>query len=250
MNNKWIFATLLLTPQAFAGDIIHWWDVSVTALYGENYDLAPSEKQTTLTFETAGGWKYGDWFAFQDVTYFNGSNVDKEQTTYGEITTRFSAGKIFDTKVGFGPVTDLSLALSLEEGEGPVKSFLYGVGSDIDIPYFSFFNLNLFRRSAISDDNISDGWQVSPSFKIEFPVGNSSIVFDGYVDWVFAVDDANYSEGIHVNPQLKYDLGAAIMGESSKGHLYVGIEYDYWKNKYGVEGIDQNTYSVIVKYHL
>jgi len=29
----------------------------------------------------------------------------------------------------------------------------------------------------------------------------------------------------------------------------VGIEYDLWTNKYGVKGVDQDTYSVIAQYH-
>ncbi|MGS0683248.1 outer membrane protein OmpK [Shewanella sp. 125m-7] len=249
MNNKLICLALLFSPAAMADNMVNWWDASVTGLYGENYDLAPSEKQTSITFETAGDWKYGDWFAFQDVTYFNGSNINKDNTTYGEISTRFSAGKILGKAVGFGPVTDLSLALTLEEGEGPVKAFLYGVGMDINLPYFSYFQLNTYRRHAISSDNNSDGWQLSPAFRMDFPVGNSNIVFDGFFDWVFAADEGAYETNFHFNPQLKYDLGAVVLGEHKKNKLFVGIEYDYWKNKYGVDGIVQNTFSVIAKYH-
>ncbi|MCL1146947.1 ion channel protein Tsx [Shewanella sp. 10N.261.52.F9] len=249
MNKQLLCIALLISPQALADDMINWWDASVTALYGDNYDLAPSDKQTTLTFETAGDWKYGDWFAFQDVTYFNGSNAGKNNTTYGEISTRLSAGKILGKSVGFGPVTDLSLALTLEEGEGPVKTFLYGVGMDINVPYFSYFQLNTYRRHALSSDNISDGWQLTPSFRMDFPVGNSNIVFDGFIDWIFASDNSAYETNFHFNPQLKYDLGAVVFGEHKKNKLFVGIEYDYWQNKYGVDGIDQNTYSVIAKYH-
>lgn len=43
------------------------------------------------------------------------------------------------------------------------------------------------------------------------------------------------------------------MGFDAK-HLYVGLEYDYWSDKYGIrdsEGFttDQNTASALVKYH-
>ena len=41
------------------------------------------------------------------------------------------------------------------------------------------------------------------------------------------------------------------MGEKQ---LYVGIEYDYWKNKYGIKDsagftTDQNTMSFLLNYH-
>lgn len=249
MNKNWLCLALLVSPTAIADNMINWWDISLTGLYGDNYDLAPSELQTTFTFETAGDWKYGDWFIFQDLTYFNGSNAGQDSSTYGEISPRLSASKILGEKVAAGPITDLSLAFTLEEGEGPVKSFLYGAGIDLNIPYFSYFQLNAYRRHAIGSDNMSDGWQLTPVFKIDFPVGDSSIVFDGYFDWVFATDEDAYQTNFHFNPQLKYDLGAVIFGANKKNKLLVGIEYDYWKNKYGVDGIDQDTYSVIAKYH-
>jgi nucleoside-specific outer membrane channel protein Tsx len=249
--NKSCFALLLLaaTAPAQAEDLIHWWDVSGTFLYGDDYDLAPSANQTTLTFETAGGWKYGDWFMFQDVTYYNGDNFGVTSTTYGEISPRFSLGKMTGRDFKFGPVKDVLIALTYEEGEGPVQSFLYGVGLDLAIPGFTYFSLNTYKRDAISTGNISDGWQVTPAFRIDFPIGNANFVLDGFMDWVFSADNAGYDENIHFNPQLKFDLGKALFGDKRANKLYVGIEYDYWKSKYGVDGIDQSTYSVIAKYH-
>lgn len=249
MKKNWLALALLAAQPAMANDVVQWWDMSVTALHGNDYDLAASDRQTTVTFETAGAWIYGDWFAFQDVTYFNGSNLSENDTTYGEISTRLSASKISGQSIGFGPVTDLSWAFMLEEGEGPVTSFLYGIGMDITVPYFTYFNINTYRRDAISSGNLSDGWQVTPAFRMDFPVGNSNIVFDGYIDWVFSADNQGYEENFHFNPQVKYDLGAVIFGEHNKNQLFVGVEYDYWQNKYGVKGVDQNTYSVIAKYH-
>ena len=89
------------------------------------------------------------------------------------------------------------------------------------------------------------------------PVGKSDILFDGYIDWV--VNDAgskargNYlAKNFHFNPQVKYDLGKALDHEA--GRLYVGIEYDYWSNKYGIEdssvfNTDNNVVNFIVKAH-
>ncbi len=53
-------------------------------------------------------------------------------------------------------------------------------------------------------------------------------------------------------------MGKAL--DYTPGKLYVGIEYDYWSNKYGIEDggfvsknfvgpTDQNTFSAIVKAH-
>ncbi|MGL5026181.1 MAG: ion channel protein Tsx, partial [Shewanella oncorhynchi] len=42
MKKTCLCLALMLSPQAFAGDLVQWWDFSATALYGEDYDLAPS----------------------------------------------------------------------------------------------------------------------------------------------------------------------------------------------------------------
>ena len=249
MKKTCLCLALMLTPQAFAGDLVQWWDFSATALYGEDYDLAPSDKQTTVTLETAGAWKYGDWFAFQDFIYFKGDHTGMDSTTYGEISPRFSASKILGEKIAFGPITDLSLALTYEEGEGPVHSLLYGLGVDVAVPYFTYLNFNTYRRDAMSSGNISDGWQFTPVFRIDIPVGSANIILDGFIDWVFATDNSGYEENFHFNPQLKYDLGKSLFGDHKANKLLVGIEYDLWTNKYGVKGIDQDTYSVIAQYH-
>jgi hypothetical protein len=75
-----------------------------------------------------------------------------------------------------------------------------------------------------------------PVWSYTLPLGNSNILIDGYMDWVVD-NDKNargvYHANLHFNPQVKYDLGKALnWGEKQ---LYVGFEYDYWKNKYGIE---------------
>jgi nucleoside-specific outer membrane channel protein Tsx len=80
------------------------------------------------------------------------------------------------------------------------------------------------------------------------------------MDWVVNNKDASsshrnqsdYHANLHFNPQLKYDLGKSLGYEAK--HLYVGIEYDYWSDKYGIKDsqyftTDQNTVSALVKYH-
>lgn len=205
--------------------------------------------QATITLETAGAWKYGDWFAFQDVIYFKGNNTSMKNTTYGEISPRFSASKILGEKVAFGPVTDLLLALTHEEGEGSVHSVLYGLGVDFTIPYFTYFSLNTYRRNGMGTDNNSDGSQLTPVFRVDIPVGSANFVLDGFIDWVFSTNNAGYEENFHFNPQLKYDLGKRLLGDHKANKLLIGIEYDLWTNKYGVKGVDQDTYSIIAQYH-
>ncbi|NWK56986.1 hypothetical protein HW115_15290 [Verrucomicrobiaceae bacterium N1E253] len=253
----------MASPLCFAGDaapemkaeasadssLIQWQDFSLSYLYGDNFKVDP-EEQHTLTFEYVAGLSFGDVFTFLDLTYFPGS--DESDGLYGEVTPRFSYNKIFGDDLSVGPVSDFLLATSLEYGSGPVETFLAGPAIDLDIPGFDFFQLNLFYRAGLNSDNISDGWQLTPTWSVTVPVGSSEIVFDGFIDWVFATDDSNYEQNLHFNPQLKYNLGKAIMGEDAK--LFVGVEYSYWSNKYGIKDssdfrTDDSVVSFLLKYH-
>ncbi|MFK5923336.1 MAG: outer membrane protein OmpK [Verrucomicrobiota bacterium] len=242
-----------LAPAVSAGveskSVILWQDFSLTYLYGEGFTVDPPE-QHTMTFEYTAGLSFGDVFTFTDFTYYQDSS--ESNGIYGELTPRFSYNKIFDQDFSMKPVSDVLLATSLEYGSNPVEAFLFGPGIDLKIPGFKFFQLNLFYRLGLNSENLSGGWQLSPSWSVSFPVGSSEIVFDGFIDWVFVTENSNYEPNFHFNSQLKYNVGKLLWGEDGK--LYAGIEYRYWLNKYGIKNSkafdsNDNVVSFLVKYH-
>jgi len=240
---------LMLAGTGLAGDIMQWQDNSLSYLYGDNYELDP-ETQHTLTFEHASGWAFGDLYMFADGTYFDGSRDSKDNraSIYGEIAPRLSAGKILDKDLSVLFIKDWLLAGCYEFGENSDENVLVGVGVDLDIPGFDFVQLNLYRRYN-DHAKAPESYQFTPVWKMTIPVGDTSIVFDGFIDWVFADETRNF----HFNPQLKLDIGTLVGMDAGK--LYAGIEYDYWENKYGVRDgqfgldTDQNTFSGLLKYH-
>jgi nucleoside-specific outer membrane channel protein Tsx len=255
ITNSLILATgLMATGTTLAGDLLQWQGNSITYLYGKDFTVNP-EVQQTFTFEHADGWKYGDNFIFIDKIFYNGKkdSGNGPNTYYGEISPRLSFGKIFDQKLAFGPVKDVLLAMTYEFGEGDTEAYLIGPGFDLDIPGFDYFQLNFYQRTTDGDRAGDNVWQITPAWSYTIPVGSSDILIDGFMDWVVDNDEnrrGTYQANLHFNPQIKYDLGKALkMGDKQ---LYVGIEYDYWKNKYGIKDsdafdTDQNTASLLVK---
>lgn len=236
---------------AMAGDVLHWQDNSLTALYGQKYRVNP-DTQYTLTFEHASGWNVGDLFFFVDGTYYDGDEdfYNGKEAYYGEFSPRLSAGKLSKKDLSLGFVKDWLVAFTYEYGENDVESYLPGVGVDLDIPGFNFFQLNAYYRIP---ENSRDGEtiQITPVWKTTIPMGESSVVCDGFIDWVVN-SDGDYEQNLHICPQVKLDIGAYMGMEA--GSLLAGIEYDYWKNKYGVEDsddfkTDQNTFSGLIQYH-
>ena len=153
---------------------------------------------------------------------------------------------------------DVLLAMAYEFGEGPVETWLVGPGIDLEIPRLDYLQLNVDSRQP-RDGRAGDGqWQVTPVWAWTLPVGRSDVLVDGFIDWVVDNRDGSHAH-LHFNPQVKYDLGKAFGWEEKT--VYVGVEYDYWKNKFGIDhdgylgrevlgGTDQNTASLLLKVHL
>lgn len=251
-------ATLLAGSQALAADLLQWQDNSLTYLNGIDFRIDPPRQQT-VTFEHASGWSFGDLFVFVDGIKYNTeatNGAGDGHTFYGEISPRLSFGKISGADLSFGPIKDVLLAATYEFGEDDVDAYLLGPAVDLDIPGFDFFQLNTYYREPDGKRDGSGVWQITPAWSYTIPVGNSDLVIDGFMDWVVDNDDS-YHANLHFNPQVKYDLAKA-MGWGKR--FYVGVEYDYWSDKYGIDddsylgdeilgGTDQSAISLLLKGH-
>ncbi len=260
-------AGFILSSQAMASPML-WQNNSLTYLYGKNFavDSAGGKEgdiQQTITFEHASGWTWGDMFLFVDNKWYNGISGSDGHTYYGEFSPRLSLGKISGADLSFGPIKDVLISATYERGESqddgtPNQNYLLGPAVDLAIPGFDRFALNTYYRKPDGTTGKPSGqWQITPTWAITIPVGKSDILFDGYIDWVVN-DKGSKAKGdylaknLHINPQVKYDLGKAL--DYTPGKLYVGIEYDYWSNKYGIEdssafNTDNNVTNFIVKAH-
>ncbi len=251
-------AATLASGQTLAADLLQWQDNSLTYLNGIDFKVDPP-KQQTVTFEHASGWSFGDLFVFVDGIKYNTeatNGAGDGHTFYGEISPRLSLGKISGADLSFGPIKDVLLAATYEFGEDDVDSYLLGPAVDLNIPGFDYFQLNTYLRTTDGRRDGDNVWQITPVWSYTIPVGDSDLVIDGFMDWVVDNDDS-YHANLHFNPQIKYDLAKA-MGWGKR--FYVGVEYDYWSDKYGIDdngfvgseilgGTDQSAISLLAKAH-
>ncbi len=238
---------LTVTP-ALAGDVMQWQDNNLSYIYGDNFKVDP-ETQHTVTFEHFSGWSMGDLFLFVDGVYFDGARDSNgnQVSYYSEISPRLSAGKISGKDLSVLFIQDFLISGCYEFGEGADENTLIGAAVDLDIPGFDFVQLNAYRRYN-GGESECEAYQVTPVWKLSVPVGETSVIFDGFIDWVIGEDN----DSLHICPQFKVDIGP-LLG-MKEGALLAGIEYDYWKNKYRIKNssaldTDQNTFSGLVKYH-
>jgi len=256
-------------PAPAESSFFLWTDTSISLLpYGWGYEVDASE-QSTVTLEHVHASTIGDFFGFIDFTDFHGSNGE-ESTWYGELGPRFSLGKLMDKdlsfttfKKGVFEFKDLLIATQYERGEDPdiAEALLVGLGADLDVREggflgplgkFNFIQFNVYARSELTsgtDNGFSDA-QVTMVASRPVEIGGSSFLFDGYFDWVLGLGDEEMS--FHFNPQVEYDIGERT--DLGPGVLSVGLEFDFWWNKYqipdsGAFDTDQAAVSLLLQYH-
>jgi nucleoside-specific outer membrane channel protein Tsx len=221
---------------------IVWQDFSLTALYGENYELGSSDR-TTLTAEYAAKLKYADVFFFVDQQW----PKDGQETTYFELAPRLSLGEVSGKDLSFGPIKDVLIATTWEHNAGydenaEFNNFLYGVGFSLDIPYTQYANLNLYRAE---NDAGQNDYQMTITYAVPFKLASEEFLVDAFLDWSTA-EGPNHASELNWTSQYKWNAGKHISPETK---LYLGVEHSVWNNKYGVKGVNQNDVSLLVKYH-
>ena len=246
-----LFTCLLGSLSSNADTVIQWQDMSATVTHGQHFKVDPAE-QNAVTLEHVSALSTGDSFSFIEMSQY--PHADRSAGLYGEVAVRWSYNKMAADPITFGPITDISLTTNLEFGSETAEMLLVGPSIDLSLPGFNFFQLSLTRRESLNrvGNTSSEGWQMTPSFSITWPIGRSEVVLDGFIDWVFATDEADYAENLQINPQLKYNLGKLLHRPDTR--FYIGLEYYFWSDKYGIASTtdfntDQHALSVLAKYH-
>ena len=217
---------------------------NVQLLQGSGYKLV-KDRATTFTGEWANAWRYGENFAFVDVARpFSG-----EPGTYSEWLPRLSLSNITGREISAGPVRDVLLAGNIKSGDG-FRSYLAGAGVSLDVPGFNFFNVNGFRRN---DSGVPGStWQLNMSWNSTFTTGTLHWEFGGFLNWAAAEGSPGPGAYSHPNlltqPQLMFDLGRLLGGGPDR--IYAGVEWQVWRNKFGVDGFDESVLQAAIKLKL
>ena len=241
MKNKLLSAPLLaalIAPTASAE--LLWQDTSFSLLRGTDYEVG-EEKRTVFTLEHASGHTWGSTFLFFDrLRGDNVTNGDAQHETYGEVTVSYDLIK----SDSFVKKVFASGHVELQES---FTNYLVGPGVSLDIPGAAFFNATLFQKN---NEGRDDQQQLTLSFK--FPIAGGLFVYDGFLDKTNKSDDQAASTNL--TTQLKWDIGQSVF-DIKPGKLFVGVEYVYWDNKFGIKdspafNTDERNANLLIKWHM
>lgn len=240
-----ILAAFLLSPLAAHAGSAVWQETNFQYLWGGNFrsletKTAKDNSRSTITVEHADAWKYGDNFFFFDITNPEINRNGPKTSIYGEISPRLSLGKITGQDLSAPYLKDVLVAGTLELGNG-FHNYLYGLGLSLNLPKFNFADLNLYLRN----DTVQHGvtYQVTPVWQVPFTVGKASVIFEGFVDVAGKEDKSEFN--IDAQPRLLVDMGNFW---EAPGKVYLGTEFIYWHNKFGIKGVEEYAPQVMVKW--
>ncbi len=234
-----VLLVVTATP-AFAvdwGSPFDWTSSNIQLLYGNDFELGDDER-ATMTVEHSNGWKYGSNFFFVDI--INRNDLDDVEI-YAEVYSYLSLNKISGKDFSLGPINDFSLVAGLNidnfpDGE-PFRAYLLGVSVDLNNEAFDYLQVDI---TTFKNEDLSGryGIQITPVWSVPFVLGDLSFKFRGFIDFRNANTNASHNVNMLAQPQVLLDIGDLIVGKQDK--LYLGTEYSYWYNKFGIKGVEES----------
>lgn len=234
MRNTILAASLAICSFSASAEM-QWDDFSLTYIKANDYEVGDNKREV-LTVEHASGHDWGGTFFFLDHEHFSDDTI----TNYFELSPNVSLSYLSGSELSLGPIKDVYIATTWE-GADTFDNFLYGIGVNLDVPGFQYFNLAFYKANNelwVNDEQATLTWALPGKF-----IGQD-VVWDGFIDW--ASGSGSQKSELNFTSQLKWNLSPML---GFKSPLYVGIEYAYWINKFGIDGVDEKNPGLLVKWH-
>ena len=249
-----------LTPAAYGFD---WTTTSLSWRNGSQFaePFNPKDiRKDILGFTHANGYQYGT--NFLNVDYLMSGNneprsfgsSDQAREVYVVYRHTFDVGRIAGTEIRWGAIKGLGVTAGFDfnhkddAGYNSRKQmFVLGPTLMLDVP--GFLKLSLLQLWESNHPGVSAG-AFNPGYPSEryaykphpmlsaawaIPIQNSLFAFEGYANFIAPKgrDETNNQTVAETNidMQLMYDLSSQI--SAPKNTVRLGLEYQYWKNKFG-----------------
>lgn len=213
-------------------------------------------RKNILDLNHVSGYKYGS--NFFNVDFLLSDNKDPAganstngaQEVYVVYRHTLDLEKVTGTAMKFGPVRGLGLTAGFDAntktdaGYNSKKRMLVaGPTLMIDVP--GFLNVSLLALwesnapyntfSKVSTPRYSYGTHPMLTAAWGIPLGSLPVTFEGFANFIAAKGKNEFGDDTkaetNIDAQLMLDVGAATGG--AKGKFKLGLEYQYWKNKFG-----------------
>lgn len=201
------------------------------------------------------GYKYGSNFFNVDLLVsdekdpaFAGS-TNGAQETYIVYRHTLDFGKVTGTTLSWGPISAVGLTAGFDWNTkddagynskkrmlvlGPTLSFAVPGFLNVSLlqlwesnaPYNTYTHTGVARYSYDPHPMLTAAWGI--------PIGSLPLSFEGFANFIASKGTNEFGAGTkpetNIDMQVMYDVGTLF---GAKGKFKVGLEYQYWRNKFG-----------------
>ena len=257
-GTQWLAALAVATAFATSMDKVSAEDYSDTSIgwrygtkFGEPFEGNDIHKNI-IDFQHASSYKYGTNFFNVDLLMSDKHDPsdgiqghEGAHEAYLLYRNTIDIGKVLDREFKYGGVirgfgATLGFDLNTKnDGYGAKKRMLVaGPTLMMDVP--GFLNISVYELWESNAPNaIQNRYNYDPHPVLDIswgiPIGDSPFIWQGYADFIaskgkdeFGGDTAPETQ---IDTQIMLDVGRVLGGP--KNTFKVGLEYEYWRNKYG-----------------
>lgn len=262
-----------LSLLALGAQAADWSDTSLSYRFGNKYAEPYNPKDVSkniLNLSHVSGYKYGTNFVSVDLLN-SGATDGNAQEAYVVYRHTVDLGKVTGKAYGFGPVKGMGITAGFDwntkndAGYSSRKRMLVA-GPTFFMAVPAGF-LNLTAAALVESNQPVTGYGQSTRVnRYDYdthgallaawgiPLGNG-FSFEGYANWIAAKGKNEFGGAtaaeFNFDGQVMYDLSG--VASLPKGALKAGVEYQYWRNKFGnphsVTGSLAKTPQLRVEYH-
>lgn len=228
-------------------------------------------RKNIFNLSHASGYKYGSNFLNVDMLISDDKDTvaggkEGAQEIYVVYRHTLDLGKATGKEFNFGPVRGMGVTAGFDfntknNGYASKKQMLVaGPTFMMDVPGFLNVSLLLLNESNAPGSTARYTYDTHPmldlSWGIPFNVGSMPLSFEGFANFIAAKgkneSNTDTAPETNIDMRLMYDLSSTI-GASPKT-FRVGVEYQYWKNKFGnnsdnIKGAIARTPMIRAEYH-
>jgi len=258
---SWVFGLVLFafTSNAYSD----WSDHALSLRYGETFrepfnkhNISKSIYSYTLASGSASGTNYlnVDWLLSDENDPIRKNSREGAEELYLLYRHTFDLGYLLDQELQFGPVRSMGVTAGVDlnyrqdAGYNSRKQMLV-LGPTLMMKVPGFLNVSLLALWESNNPHASRGafdpgypdqryhYDLHPMLNLAWgiPFASSPISFEGYANFITSKgeDETGHTTApeTNIDMRLMYNLSDVI--QSSTYKVKIGVEYQYWRNKFG-----------------
>ncbi len=258
VKNVAVLSTLLAC--SLAAQAADWSDTSIGYRYGSEFaePFNPNAiSKNIIDLNHVSGYKYGSNFFNVDLLLSD----SKDPAGFASSNGAQEVYVVYRNTIDLEKVTGKSFKFGAVRGVGAVVGFDFNTKADagynskkrmlvagpslmLDVPGFLNVSLLALQESNAPYSTFPGGgstprysYKVHPMLNLAWgiPVGSLPLSFEGFANFIASKGKNEFGDATaaetNIDMQLMYDL-SSVLG-AGKNTFKLGLEYQYWKNKFG-----------------